>query len=318
MESSPRKDTKPRFGLGLQIATVVLLAVTLIFLLPNAFYAPLGQDRETRLANMAHVLPAIVTWCLTGAVLVVSLLIAAYFSVVTMSRALKERPLARRSFVAVFALSAVGFFIYDALWRDQKAAPLQNLYALLGPDIDGLDGIYYGARVMGALGASVSLLVLGAAWALSSWTSQLDDAALRWRGSALASLLSLSSIGLASGAIATSARLQLQIDPALEPEALAWAQSVASAATVGYGGFFTLLLLAVFLPSGWVLRKAGEALAGAARPDGSVEDQQKWLADRGLASSIHARLLSALVALAPLLSSALSSTIAKAFTAAGG
>ena len=50
----------------------------------------------------------------------------------------------------------------------------------------------------------------------------------------------------------------------------------------------------------------------------SAEEHRKWLADQGLVSSVPARLTSALAALAPLLSSALSSTIAKAFTAGVG
>ena len=124
------------------------------------------------------------------------------------------------------------------------------------------------------------------------------------------------SIGLASGSIATSARLQLQIAPSLSPEVLAWAHDVAAATTLGYGGFFTLLLLAVFLPSAWVLRTAGDSLARTTSPGSSAQEQQQWLTDQGLASSVPARLMSALAALAPLLSSALSSTIAKAFTAA--
>lgn len=176
-KSTRELGPKLRFGVWLPIGTAALLGATMVFILPQVFRAPEGSSRATRLADMARVLPATVTWCRTGMVLVVSLLLAACASLVAMSTALRDRPRARVSVLAMFALLAGGYLLYDVFWREERAAALRVFFDLLGDGNERFSGVYSGARVMGGLGASVSILTVGAAWALSSTIAKAFTAA---------------------------------------------------------------------------------------------------------------------------------------------
>ena len=210
----------------------------------------------------------------------------------------------------------MGYFVYDVGFRADYSPVFREIFALLGDTDPRLQPVFWCARLSGALGVSASVMVAAAVWSIAGGITDLDVHDLRQRWRRLVLLLGLSSAGLAAGVIATSARLQLQLDHSLGKADMANALEVAHAATLGYGGFFTLLLLGIFMPSAWVMRNASESLARAENPV-SVEAQKKWLSENGLVVSMVARLASMLAAFAPLLSSALTSGVTSAIAGGG-
>ena len=320
---APSTSMNRRLGIWFPIGIVALFLATILYLYPGDYFSHREGDLVSRRADAGRLLPLVVTWWLTGTVLSVSLLLAACWSVVIMYLALAGRPLARVLVPACFGLLAIGYVVMDIVLSNGGAREFSNIFPLLGDGGDPrpapqLQGIYARAHQLGGLGGAVSIVVLGAAWVLSSGTRNLGVVDLFWRRESLMTLLGLASAGLASGSIATSTLLRLNIDPAIGKTGIEHAQAIAGAATVGYGGVFSIVLLVIFIPAAWVLRAACASLASEENPGTSEQVRQKWLVEHGLVIGIPARLISALAALAPLLSSAFSSSIAAAFAKAVG
>lgn len=298
--SGPRggQEASPAQRWGAPLAIGFAAVVSLLLLYGATATADLRSLESARRA-----LPPTVTWALCGAVLVIALGFAVALAV-RMVLAFGTRR------GASMAIVAVAIAVFGVTGTSGPMA-FADVYDILGGRTAPF--VTLTARWMGALGIAASLLIMAAfaCTAAGGGGDTVTPESQRERVTAARELLFLSAVGLAAGTIATFARLVLQMDPALDDTGRAAALGVVQAATIGYGGFFTLLLLGSYLPASYFLSKSSAVLATASTAsDADTTARSKWLTENGLEDKALTRVLKILATFLPLLTSTLSGPLA--------
>ena len=153
------------------------------------------------------------------------------------------------------------------------AAILDDYYVVLGNAYAG-SPVSYVARAMGTLGAGAIVLLPVSMFACALGKAVVDVENRRRR---LNLLLYLTAAGLAAGAIAARARLELSIPASLysideSKDALGYALEVAKHASLAYGGLFTVLLVIVYPTAAYLLRSHDNAAVAGALPKPVFKD----------------------------------------------
>ncbi len=292
------------------LVVLVLACVLIVPLLLGGIPDP-EPDRADALKQAARTMPPLVVWAVTGTILLVCLTFACGLAVTAIFRSLEHEPRLKWTMTVLVIAAALTIFVWDGFARDSSVAAFSGVYQILGDGGTTPAGVDKTARLMGAIGAMTTLLVSMGVFALCRCKPEIEKDELARRAATLRMLLYLSAAGLASGTLGTGARLELQITPGLETDALEAAHTVARAVTLGYGGIFTLFLLAAFLPAAMSLRRIGQAAYQAS--DKSL-DLDAWLSEAGLKGDVTTTLIQLFAALAPLLTPTVASGLAKAVT----
>jgi hypothetical protein len=270
--------------------------VALVLLVGATSTADLSELQTAR-----RVLPPTVTWALSCSVAVTALGLAVALAVRNVFVFGQRRSLSGATVaVALLLLLTAG-----------TSGPLTfgNVYAVLGGDTTRF--VSLGARWVGAFGGAAALLIVAAFLHLVPSGGEVTPESQRERIASARELLYVSAVGLAAGIIGTFSRLILQVDPALDEVGRQAALSVVQAATIAYGGFFTLLLLGSYAPVSYFISQSSVALATAhTEVSSDPVARNKWLQENGLQDSALARVLKILAAFLPLLASTLSGPLA--------
>lgn len=286
---------------GLPFMVVVTLVVVRFVVLPAV--------ESLNLASAQRVVPPLMTWSV-AAIAVSTALVAtcilawqavAHFAPSSASSRVWRAALVtfgRPLVVIVGAVELVG------------EPSFMGMYDLLNVAPDLPDGVFWGSRILGALGFTTTGLAGLAAVTLGLRIEPVHEDDVRPRAVTLRTLLYLAAVGLAAGTLATGARLELQVG-ALTGEAREQALIVARAATLGYGGMFTLFLVAAFAPATRSIRAA--AMTTYAKAESEL-DRDAWLDAHGLGGNMGSRFAQVLAAFAPLLAPSMLSGAGSAIT----
>lgn len=153
-------------------------------------------------------------------------------------------------------------------------AILDDYYVVLG-NAYSESAISYVARMMGTLGAGAIVILPASMFACA--IGGASEVSYEQRRDRLNLLLYLTAAGLAAGAIAARARLELAISPELyafdqAPVALGHALELAKLVSLAYGGLFTVILVAVYPTAAYHLRKLGDAQPPKVAPKQTFQD----------------------------------------------
>lgn len=262
----------------------------------DAWFAsgPLGlaADLSTRIQWGVTTAAFILLWCTTVAVCV-------HIAGTTLSHSWRR---SRRDVLLLLGF-VVGGCVWLSLAKDDQVAltvtPVSELLRTIG-SFDTQPQLYPSVVWMGRMALSAALALAAALCSLLLPGNDRAVGALRWRVVALRRLLYVGAIVLAAAVLQT--RTTHQFIPANAGQEFAEeAGNVANAVTAGMGSYWTLVLLAMYVPAATWIRGSTLEAARDAAPDPTPEALDQWIEKEGLALSMPQQLTRLAALLAPFL-----------------
>lgn len=284
-------------------------AGVLVFALYRIFYRAAAIDRlhlpidagawqdVAALSVAAENLVARMTWGLSAMVFVLAWLAAVGGTLWVIAGATADRPL--RVKVLWLGLGAA-LGTLGLGWAYQDPLTLPRVKPILVHAFEALEmeaGPYLLHLFTGmAVGAAMLLLVASSATLAGPASAADPGDHLKAQVGRLRRILYLGAGVLVAGTLQTAATHQLPVTLLAEGSARSF-QLIARSISTSTGAVWTLLLLAIYLPSAFVLRQRALGLAEEAQRRGQAESVEGWFGRLGLESSFtqHLARLSAIL-----------------------